>query len=94
MNRKTIFAIILITGTLLLIPLIAMQFTSEIVWTPMDFVVAGVLLLCAGFTLVYLWKKLAQSNYRLYIIVGLILLFLLLWTELAVGIFGSPLAGS
>jgi hypothetical protein len=94
MNRKTIFAIILITGTLLLIPLIAMQFTSEIVWTPMDFVVAGVLLLCAGFALVYLWKKLAQSNYRLYIIVGLILLFLLLWTELAVGIFGSPLAGS
>lgn len=77
-----------------MIPLIAMQFTSEVVWTPMDFVVAGVLLLSAGFAGVYLWKKLAQSSYRLYIIAGLILLFVLLWAELAVGIFGSPLAGS
>lgn len=77
-----------------MIPLIAMQFTLEVVWTPMDFLIAGVLLLCAGFALVYLWKKLAQSNYRLYIIVGLILLFLMLWAELAIGIFGSPIAGN
>lgn len=77
-----------------MIPLIAMQFTSEVVWTAMDFVVAGMLLLSAGFAGVYLWKKLAQSSYRLYIIAGLILIFLLLWAELAVGIFGSPLAGS
>ena len=77
-----------------MIPLITMQFTSEVVWTPMDFVVASVLLLSAGFGMAYLWKKLAQSTYRFYIIAGLILLFVLLWAELAVGIFGSPLAGS
>lgn len=77
-----------------MIPLIAMQFTSEVVWTPMDFVVAGVLLLSLGFAATYLWKKLAKNTYRFYIIVGLILLFLLLWAELAVGIFGSPIAGS
>lgn len=77
-----------------MIPLIAMQFTSEVVWTLMDFVIAGVLLLSAGFAMVYLWKRLAQSNYRFYIIAGLILLFLLLWAELAVGIFGSPISGS
>lgn len=77
-----------------MIPLIAMQFTSEVVWTSLDFVVAGVLLLSTGFAIAYLWKKLAQRNYRYLIIAVLILLFLLLWAELAVGIFGSPIAGS
>ena len=94
MTLKRALIIFFIVLGMLLIPFIAMQFTSEVVWTPIDFVVAGMLLLSAGFAGVYLWRKLAQSYYRLHFIAGLILLFLLLWAELAVGIFGSPLAGN
>src|SRR5687768_4188487 len=36
------------TGLILLVPLVAMQFSDEMAWTPADFVVAGVLLFSAG----------------------------------------------
>lgn len=36
--------LVLITGLLLMIPLIAMQITDKVVWTLSDFIVAGGLL--------------------------------------------------
>jgi LPXTG-motif cell wall-anchored protein len=35
-------------GVLLLVPLVAMQFTDEVVWTLSDFIVVGVLLTTIG----------------------------------------------
>jgi len=77
-----------------MIPLIAMQFTTEVHWTAVDFIVAALLLLGFGFLIAFVWNTLASSKYRIFIVVGILLVLLLLWTELAVGIFGSPLAGS
>lgn len=91
---KRVHSIFLITGVILLIPLIAMQFTNEVHWSVLDFTIAGALLLSAGFAINYTHKKLKDSTYRTVIIIGVILLLLLIWAELAVGIFGSPLAGS
>lgn len=42
--RKSAFVIALTTGLLLLVPLVAMQFTDEVDWGGGDFVVAGGLL--------------------------------------------------
>lgn len=94
MQNKRLIIILPIVAALLLIPLIAMQFTTEVNWELMDFIVAAFLLLAVGFTIVYAIKKTAKSKYRFIILTAIIILFILIWTELAVGIFGTPFAGS
>ena len=86
--------ILLGTIILLLLPFIAMQFTSEVKWTALDFIVAGILLLSVGFVIDFALRKFKTSKYRVAIIIGIIMTFFLIWLELAVGLFGSPLAGS
>ena len=73
------------TGLLLLIPLIAMQFTAEVNWSPIDFVVMGVLLFATGSIFVLLSRRYPRQK----VIAGcfLALLFVYVWAELAVGIF-------
>lgn len=79
---------------LLLIPLLAMLFTNEVHWSLFDFVVAGVLLSITGLAIELVLRKVNTLKNRL-LFTGLILfIFFLIWAELAVGIFGSPFAGS
>lgn len=79
---------------ILLIPLIAMQFTEEVNWTLSDFIIGGVLLLGFGLLLDFVMKALTKSKYKIFIGIVLVIAFILIWAELAVGIFGTPLAGS
>ena len=79
---------------LLLIPLIAMNYSDEVHWTLIDFVIMGVLLLVAGMWTQRVVKRVKSFPRRATYIIFVILLFLLVWAELAVGIFGTPLAGN
>jgi len=79
---------------LLLLPFTAMQFSSEVHWSPFDFLVAGGLLLALGFSIDFMAHKVKSLNKRLIAIAAVVVLFLLIWVELAVGVFGTPLAGS
>lgn len=83
-----------IVAILLLIPLMAMQLTNEINWSPTDFLMAGILLTLTGFTIDFIWRKTKSNNAKLIWMVTVIVLFLLIWAEMAVGVFGSPIAGS
>jgi hypothetical protein len=94
MKNTRLKFIVLIVISLLLIPLIAMQFTEEVNWTPMDFVFAGVLLLATGLIFDLVFRKVKNINYRIVILTILMLVLLLIWAELAVGIFGTPFSGS
>ncbi len=93
MQNKRLIIIVLIVVFLLLIPLIAMQFTDEVNWTLFDFVVAGVLLLGTGLMCELVLRKVKKIRYRIAICAALLAALFLVWLELAVGIFGSPLAG-
>ena len=93
MNKRLV-GIVLTVVLILLIPLIAMQFTDEVNWTLLDFVVAGVLLLATGFLSEVVIRKVNKMEYRIAIYLAILVAFLLIWAELAVGIFGTPLAGS
>ncbi|NGY36353.1 hypothetical protein FQU23_002385 [Flavobacterium sp. XN-5] len=86
--------IIIATTILLLIPLISMQFTTEVNWTPIDFVAAGVLLLSTGLLCEWTLRKIPKMKYRIVICLSLLIILILIWTELAVGIFGSPISGT
>ncbi|WGD35154.1 hypothetical protein [Olleya sp. YS] len=94
MSKKTVLYIVIIVMIILSIPLIAMQFTNTVNWSVFDFLVAGVLLVSLGLIATYLAKTIKNPNIKIVIIIVLIVLFLLIWAELAVGIFNSPFAGS
>lgn len=94
MENKRLIGIVLTVVVLLLIPLIAMQFTNEVNWTLFDFVVAGVVLLGTGFICELVIRKVKKTNHRIILCGVILAALLLIWIELAVGIFGTPLAGS
>ena len=79
---------------ILFIPLIAMQFTDEVNWTLIDFVIAGGLLIGTGLICEFTLRKIKKTKYRIVIILSIIAVLLLIWAELAVGIFGSPFSGN
>ena len=79
---------------LLLIPFIGMMLTDEINWSVFDFIIMGVFLLLLGIGINAIINKTENKKNRILFIALLIVVFLLIWAELAVGIFGSPLAGS
>ncbi len=93
-KNKRLIAIVLSVGLILLIPLVAMQFTNEVNWTFFDFVAAAVLLLGTGLTIELAIRTIKNKNYQIALIVAILFLLFLVWAELAVGIFGSPIAGS
>lgn len=94
MKNKRLIGIVITVALLLLVPLIAMQFTNEVNWTLFDFVVAGVLLLGTGFLCELVMRKVPKIKHRIAICVVLLAAVILIWIELAVGIFGTPFAGS
>ena len=94
MENKRLIGIVLTVVVLLLIPLIAMQFTNEVNWTFFDFAVAGVLLLGTGFICELVIRKVKKTNHRIILCGVILAALLLIWIELAVGIFGTPFAGS
>jgi len=87
MQRNRLLIISFITALLLLLILIAMQFTKEVNWTLSDFVVAGVLLFGTGLICELAIRKIKNTKYRIVTIIAVLLVLLLVWAELAVGIF-------
>lgn len=91
---RTYLKILLVVLGILCIPFIAMQFTTEVQWQLNDFLVAGVLLFVGISLSVFIFRRHQKNKYRFLYLGICIALFALLWMEMAVGIFGSPLAGS
>lgn len=92
-NNKRLIGILIAIGILLLIPLIAMQFTDEVNWTLYDFIVMGFLLIGTGLLCELVIRKVNKNYLRISLCFVLLLIFFLIWAELAVGIFGTPFAG-
>jgi peptidoglycan/LPS O-acetylase OafA/YrhL len=91
--NKRLKGILLTIALLLLVPLIAMQFTDDVKWTLLDFVAAAVLLLGTGLMCELVMRKVRKVRHRVAICAALLVALLLIWLELAVGIFGTPLSG-
>ena len=87
--------IVIIVFSILASILIIMQFTDEVRWDIYDFAIAGILLMTLGASLHFLYSKRAVLNTSITIALSILvfLLFVLIWVELSVGIFGSPYAG-
>lgn len=91
MNRSSLHTsllyVALCTGLLLLVPLIAMQFTDEVAWSPRDYIVAGALLSGAGVLMVLGLRQVKNPVGRLAVVGGVGATLLAVWAQLAVGLF-------
>ena len=71
-----------------------MQFTNEVDWTFMDFIIGGILLFGTSLLIELVWRKTKSSKYRVAISLSILFFFIITWAELAVGVFGTPFAGN
>jgi len=85
-QKKPFLWVGIVTGLILLIPFFAMQFTDEVTWNMVDYIVMGLLLFSFGCFFILVSSK-VHRKYRLAIGTLLVIVFLYIWAELAVGIF-------
>lgn len=78
-----------LAAALLATPLVAMQFTDEVVWTAFDFAVFAAMLAAAGGAMELAVRMSGDWSYRAAAAVAVLAGFLLIWSTLAVGIIGD-----
>jgi hypothetical protein len=74
---------------LLLLPFVAMRFTSEVNWGPEDFIAMGIMLVILCGTIELAVRLSGSKAYRLAVAAAIGGAFLITWANLAVGIVGS-----
>jgi len=79
---------------LLLIPLFGNIFSKQVNWSLFDFIVMGFLLGLTGLSIHFIIEKLRNKTFKIVTIIFALIIFLMIWVELAVGVFGSPITGS
>jgi hypothetical protein len=87
MKNKRAYLIAIIIAAVLLIPFIAMQFTKQVNWGFGDFIAAALLLSATGIACELVWRKITKPGLRSALCMGILAMLLLVWTQLAVGIF-------
>lgn len=74
---------------LLLAPAVGMQFSTEVNWTPVDFIVFGTLLAIAGGSVEIAARASRDRAYLIATVIAVGAGFLMVWANLAVGIIGN-----
>ncbi len=87
----TIYALPL---ALLSLPLFGNLLSKEVNWSGSDFLIAGALLFTTAFLINLVRSRIKKQSHRILISFFILAVLALIWIELAVGIFGSPFAGS
>ena len=75
----------IITILVLLLPFLGTVFISQMDWSLSDFIVMGLLIFTSGSLFVFLSS--IFSRYKIIIGISILILFLYIYAELAVGIF-------
>lgn len=76
-------------GLILLLPLVAMQWTDQVAWDAADFAFAAILLFGAGATYEFLARNTGSAAYRAAVAVALAAAVVLVWINAAVGLIGA-----
>ena len=85
--RKIFFPLLV-----LLVPLVGVIF-YELDWSRLDFLVMASLILLLSILINLILYYMDSIKLKLLLVFIVAILFLLIWAELAVGVFGTPLAG-
>jgi hypothetical protein len=87
--RHQMIYVAIATIVILLLPLLAMNFTDEVNWGIGDFIVMGSMLMFAGFGYLMISNLSTNSAYKVASAIAIAIGFFILWSNLAVGIIGS-----
>lgn len=94
-RNKDIASVFAITAGILIVHLVAMQFTTEVNWGLHDFILMGMLISVTGLLVVTVAKKDKKATHRAVLILALLAALFVIWVHLAVGIVDTwPLAGN
>jgi hypothetical protein len=88
-QNRSILWLAMITVTILAIPLVAMQFSSEWDWKPFDFLLAGALIFGSGLAFILIARRMPSRLYRAGLAVAIGTCFLIVWVNGAVGFVGN-----
>lgn len=95
MKNTRLIGILITVAVLLLIPFVSMQTgIGGARWSKFDFILAGLLLLVTGLACEFVLRMVTSFKYRLAICAAILFVLFIIWAEIAVGLFGTPLAGS
>lgn len=89
MRNKRLAGNLLATALLLLIPIV-----TRAPWSRFDFVLAGVILLGTVLICELVLRIVKKIEHRILICGTILAALLVIWIELAVGLFGTPFAGN
>lgn len=84
---KKYIVVVLFVLFLLLIPFTMMLLTDRIRWSLLDFTIAGILLVITIFTIHFIFRKIKNTKYFIVTSIAFLILMLLIWIEIAVGVF-------
>ncbi|NVK21995.1 MAG: hypothetical protein HWD86_05720 [Kangiellaceae bacterium] len=86
-TTKSFFALFIIMALILSIPLVAMQFTEQVNWNLMDFLIVGFLIFAAGSIFILISRKLGSTILKWLAGIVILGLLLLTWAHLAVDLW-------
>ena len=90
---KRVLRVALLVCCALAIPLVGMMLGLGVNWSAWDFMLMGALLACAGLAYEGV-VAVAPAKYRIVVALAIMLILGLIWVEIAVGIFNTPIAGN
>ncbi|WP_294218165.1 hypothetical protein [uncultured Chryseobacterium sp.] len=93
-KKRNLVGLYMVPALLLCIPLVGNLISSEVNWSGYDFLIAGVILWSTAGLIHLILSRVAKFPLRIMFCCVMLLAIALIWIELAVGIFGTPLAGS
>jgi hypothetical protein len=86
---ESIPGVALLTGFILLVPLVAMQFTDEVDWSVIDFSIVGALLFGTGVSYVLITRYMTNVVFKAGVGMALGTTLFMVWANLAVGLIGA-----
>ncbi|WP_336690822.1 MULTISPECIES: hypothetical protein [unclassified Chryseobacterium] len=94
LEKQKTTIIFAVPALLMLTAFFANLFAEDWNWSPADFIIAGSLLFGTAFFINLVIRSKKSLRYKLLICFAILLVLALVWIELAVGLFGTPFAGS
>lgn len=93
-ENKRLLGILGIAAVLLLIPFVVGVIGGEQKWSKFDFALAAVILIGTALICELVLRFVRSTAYRVAICGAILLALLVVWVEIAVGVFGTRFAGS
>ncbi len=86
--------IIAVAASLLLVPYLVMKLAGNMKWSSFDFIILAVLLFGMAIVIEIILRLVTATRNRIILVLAALGILALIWIELAVGLWGGPLAGN